>query len=52
MLVLSAVLFGAIAGSVMFGVNYAWWKRLLAVISLMLQVLNIPTVSNNISNVS
>lgn len=50
-LVLSAVLFGAIAGSVMFGVNYAGGKIAGSNKSDATGV-NIPTVSNNISNVA
>lgn len=49
--VLSAVLFGAIAGSVMFGVNYAGGKIAGSNKSDATGV-NIPTVSNNISNVA
>lgn len=49
--VLSAVLFGAIAGSVMFGVNYAGGKIAGSNKSNATGV-NIPTVSNNISNVA
>lgn len=49
--VLSAVLFGAIAGSVMFGVNYAGGKIACSNKSDATGV-NIPTVSNNISNVA
>lgn len=49
--VLSAVLFGAIAGSVMFGVNYAGGKIAGSNKSYATGV-NIPTVSNNISNVA
>ena len=49
--VLSAVLFGAIAGSVMVGVNYAGGKIVGSNKSNATGV-NIPTVSNNISNVA
>lgn len=49
--VLSAVLFGAIVGSVMFGVNYAGGKIAGSNKSDATGV-NIPTVSNNISNVA
>ena len=49
--VLSAVLFGAIAGSVMVGVNYAGGKIAGSNKSDATGV-NIPTVSNNISNVA
>ena len=49
--VLSVVLFGAIAGSVMFGVNYAGGKIAGSNKSDATGV-NIPTVSNNISNVA
>ena len=49
--VLSAVLFGAIAGPVMFGVNYAGGKIAGSNKSDATGV-NIPTVSNNISNVA
>ena len=49
--VLSAVLFGTIAGSVMFGVNYAGGKIVGSNKSDATGV-NISTVSNNISNVS
>lgn len=49
--VLSAVLFGVIAGSVMFGVNYAGGKIAGSNKSNATGV-NIPTVSNNISNVA
>lgn len=49
--VLSAVLFGAIAGSVMFGVNYAGGKIVGSNKSNATGV-NISTVSNNISNVA
>ena len=49
--VLSAVLFGAIAGSVLFGVNYAGGKIAGSNKSDATGV-NIPTVSNNISNVA
>lgn len=49
--VLSAVLFGAIDGSVMFGVNYAGGKIAGSNKSDATGV-NIPTVSNNISNVA
>ena len=49
--VLSAVLFAAIAGSVMFGVNYAGGKIAGSNKSDATGV-NIPTVSNNISNVA
>lgn len=49
--VLSAVLFGTIAGSVMFGVNYAGGKIAGSNKSDATGV-NIPTVSNNISNVA
>lgn len=49
--VLSAVLFGAIAGSVMFGVNYAGGKIAGSNKSDATGV-NIQTVSNNISNVA
>ena len=49
--VLSAVLFGAIAGSVMFSVNYAGGKIAGSNKSDATGV-NIPTVSNNISNVA
>lgn len=49
--VLSAVLLGAIAGSVMFGVNYAGGKIAGSNKSDATGV-NIPTVSNNISNVA
>lgn len=49
--VLSAVFFGTIAGSVMFGVNYAGGKIAGSNKSDATGV-NIPTVSNNISNVA
>ena len=49
--VLSAVLFGAIAGSVMFGVNYAGGK-IAGSNKYDATGVNIPTVSNNISNVA
>lgn len=49
--VLSAVLFGAIAGSVMVGVNYAGGK-IVGVNKSNATGVNISTVSNNISNVA